>query len=205
MKITLKNVGLLALLLVSIAGIPLSIWWLIGEGGREPIVALIASIAAAGGAALGIDWGNLLITNVEHDRSIFKAGDELLREVVVREVVEEVVSGCRRRDGELKACDAFHFFCEEEGNAFLNKSLQKARTDFNAALHALGNYTAHNFFSVAQGTYKLYPELFQQMETGNIEARKRFDKHQKKLTKLSSKTFETYQAYRKLVKRRLTI
>jgi hypothetical protein len=203
MYISLKNLGLLLLLLGSLAGVGLSIWWLVGEGGREPVVALVAAIVGVGGTAYGIDWQNLFVSDTEHDAAIFRTGDELLPEGTIQLIVEDVTTGHYRSSRELEMCDSFHFFCNEEGNAFLSKGLQTSRSRFNAALDALGKYTAVNFFPVANHRYKLYPELSNELDFGKPEDFARYEGYRQELQRLSEEVSNSYKDYRQLVKRRL--
>ena len=203
MHISIKNLGLLLLFLGSLAGVGLSIWWLAGEGGREPVVALVAAILVVGSTAYGIDWRNLFITNSEHDLEIFRKGDEFLPESTVRLVVEDVTNAHCRSALELDMCDRFHFFCNEHGNAFLSNALQQSRAKFNSALDALGNYTAVHFFSIGNDRFKLYPELLSELEIGKPGNYERYDRHRQELRKLSDVVNLTYRQYRQLVKKRL--
>ncbi len=203
MHISLRNLGLLVLLVGSIAGIGLSIWWLDGEGGREPIVALVAAFVGVGATAYGIDWQNLLITNSDHDLGIFRRGDEILPEGTVQLIVEDVVTGHYRSGTELQMCDSFHFFCGEDSNAFLSRTLQKSRDDFNNALDALGTYTSVHFFALGGHRYKLYPELLNALDYGKPEDYARYDQYRQKLQELSNAVKLTYRKYRQLVKKRL--
>jgi|GEM_PF-5245128 len=203
MHISLKNLGLLLLLIGSLAGVGLSIWWLSGEGGREPVVALVGAVVGVGGAAYGIDWPNLFITNSEHDLQIFRKGDEFLPEGTVQLVVDEVSTGHFRSDLELEMCDRFHFFCNQHSNAFLSNALQKSRAKFNNAIDALGKYTAVHFFPISNHRYKLYPELINKLELGKPEDYARYEQHRLELQKLVDGVNQTYKQYRKLVKKRL--
>jgi hypothetical protein len=203
MHVSLKNLGLLILFIGSLAGVGLSIWWLVGEGGREPVVAVVAAIVGVGVAAYGIDWRNLLITNSEHDLKIFRKGDEILPEGTVQYVVDQVTTGHYRSDLELEMCDRFHFFCNEHSNAFLSSALQNSRAKFNNALDALDKYTAVHFFPVGSHRYKLYPELLNELELAKPEDYARYERHRLELQKLSDGVNQAYRLYRQLVKKRL--
>ncbi len=183
----------------------MSIWWLAGDGGREPVVALVTAILAVGGAAYAIDWSNLIVSGTEHDIRIFQEGNELLPEGTVQLITDEVTTEHYRNHVELEMCDRFHFFCAEESNAFLSRSLQKARSKFNSELDALGKFTMINFFPVSSHRVRLYPELMSELDFGDPAEYIRYSGYRDELQKLSDAVGQSYKAYRRLIKRRLKV
>ena len=143
--------------------------------------------------------------NLEHDKNIFRRGDELYPEPVVREALSNIVGYSSRERDENRSADRLLHWCENIESHFLDQELNDSRSSFLTALQRLNEKTAVHFFGNGGDTARLYPELKSRMYDGDEIAGQRYNKAKDEVVTAARNAELAYNVYREQVKRKLRL
>lgn len=118
-----------------------------------------------------LDWysqlqygNNELEKDLQHDKEIFQMTDSLLDERTIKEILNWIATDHSYEKDQISALDNYHFKAAEDGNAYINSDLEKARVHLLTKIGDVRRFVSYNFFVHPSGQdpihrFCLYPEL----------------------------------------------
>jgi len=166
-----------------------------------------------------LDWHHRIIAVLrrdehrQHDRAIFAGADALLTEIGLVDTLRTLATLHAFTRDELRAMTRFSYYFEETGHHYRDKRIGDATVRLLGSLNNLLDFTAQYFRAYrirpeqGGGCLCMLPSLNgdREADPANIEGGARYDKGARQLNELVKAVAQSYQDYRKTVKRRLIV